>query len=64
MVFQPNWAQQGLFYKYGNENEKKSMTFVEAWVKDNGDGTFNFEVNFTAGGQKYYFTYDLDPTKE
>ena len=49
-------------YKYGN-TDAQSMTFAEAWVKDNGDGTFNFEVNFTAGGQKYYFTYDLDPTK-
>ena len=46
-------------FRMGSSDGNVEMSYVEAWVKANGDGTYNFEINFQVNSQWYYINYDL-----
>ena len=52
-------VKQYCTYRMGSSDGAKSMSYVEAWVTANGDGTFNFEINFQVDSNWYYINYDL-----
>ena len=46
-------------YRMGSSDGQVQMSYVEAWVTANGDGTYNFEINFQVNSQWYYINYNL-----